>query len=114
MEPLLQQGGIGEPQPEGSAEPQPEEYELTEEEQAAQAEAEAKEHMRILEAYWDSWDQYESLNAFAVDGHPSEGYNGIYLPAGECDSWPQCVLPSFTTYLTAPGLKLILSSSCCA
>ena len=79
----------GEEKPEPEPEPEPEEVAgLTEEEQAAAAQAEAEEQMRRVEAYWDSWAQYERLNAFAVNGHPAEGYNGIYLPAGECGSWP--------------------------
>lgn len=92
-EPLLQQKEAREPQPaEDDAAPQSEGDAGLQPEEDDQA-AEEEEQMRLLEAYWDSWDQYEVVNAFAVDGHPAEGYNGIYLPAGECGSWPQCVLP---------------------
>ena len=86
----LQQSRSGERQPGEAGELRPEDE--TEGQQAAEAEAEAEEQMRLMQVYWNSWDQYESLNALAVDGHPAQDYNGIYLPAGECASWPQCVL----------------------
>lgn len=98
-------------QEETGGEPQLETDELTEEQRAAAEAAEAHEQMRQVEAFWDSWDQYESLNAFAVDGHPAEGYNGIYLPAGECDHWPQYVFSLYASLRLSQSHPTL--TSCC-
>ena len=82
------------------------EEELTEEQQLALALAEAEEQTRRLDAFWAGWAQYEGLNASAVDGHAAEGYNGIYLPVGECGGWPG-------TRFSAAGARFQRSRSSC-